>query len=206
VLKLHDNLFRLSDEGKQMTSDTFTSLKGHFLMAMPSLADPNFRHSVTCISEHTPDGAVGIVISQVYPHINAKMIFDELGIECREHASLISIHKGGPVHADELFILHSQPSAWNGHLMVTEALALGNSRSILEAIAMDQGPKAFLIALGCAGWGPGQLEWEMMQNAWLTLPCCQDIIFDLPVEERWESAMKRLGIDPDLIVETAGNA
>jgi putative transcriptional regulator len=189
-----------------MTSDAFTSLKGHFLMAMPSLADPNFHRSVTCISEHTPDGAVGIVISQVYPHINAKMIFDELGIECLDEASLISIHRGGPVHADELFVLHSQPAAWDGHLAITDELALSNSRSILEAIAMDQGPKAFLIALGCAGWGPGQLEWEMMQNAWLTLPCSQDIIFHLPVEERWESAMRRLGIDPDLIIETAGNA
>ncbi len=189
-----------------MTSDDFTSLKGHFLLAMPSLADPNFRHSVTCISEHTPDGAVGIVVSQVYPHINAKMIFAELGIEFREEANRISIHRGGPVHVDELFVLHSRPSVWEGHLMITDNLALGNSRSILEAIAMGQGPEAFLIALGCAGWGPGQLEWEMMQNAWLTLPCSQDILFQLPVEDRWLSAMKHLGIDPDLIVETAGNA
>jgi putative transcriptional regulator len=189
-----------------MTSDAFTSLKGHFLLAMPSLADPNFRRSVTCISEHTPDGAVGIVVSQVYPNINAKMIFAELGIEFLKTADLISIHRGGPVHADELFILHGRPFDWDGHLMITEDLALGNSRSILEAIAMDRGPEAFLIALGCAGWGPGQLEWEMMQNAWLTLPCAQDIIFHLPVEERWQSAMQRLGIDPDLIVETAGNA
>jgi putative transcriptional regulator len=189
-----------------MTSDDFTSLKGHFLLAMPSLADPNFRHSVTCISEHTPDGAVGIVVSQVYPHINAKMIFAELGIEFREEADRISIHKGGPVHVDELFVLHGRPFVWEGHLMITDDLALGNSRSILEAIAMGQGPEAFLIALGCAGWGPGQLEWEMMQNAWLTLPCSQDILFKLPVEDRWLSAMKHLGIDPDLIVETAGNA
>jgi putative transcriptional regulator len=189
-----------------MASDDFTSLKGHFLLAMPSLSDPNFRHSVTCISEHTPDGAVGIVVSQVFPHINAKMIFAELGIEFREEAELISIHRGGPVHVDELFVLHGRPFVWDEHLMITDELALGNSRSILSAIAKGQGPEAFLIALGCAGWGPGQLEWEMMQNAWLTLPCCQDIIFELPVEERWQSAMKRLGIDPDLIVETAGNA
>jgi len=189
-----------------MTSDPFSSLKGHFLMAMPQLADPNFHRSVTCLSEHTPEGAVGIVVNQIFPHINAKMIFDELEIACNAQSAQIAIHIGGPVHANELFVLHAKPFRWAGHLMISEELALSNSREILEAIAVDQGPKAFIIALGCAGWGPGQLEWEMMQNAWLTLPCTQDIIFNLPVAERWESAIRRLGIDPDLIVETAGNA
>ena len=189
-----------------MKSDNFTSLKGQFLMAMPSLADPNFRHSVTCISEHTSEGAVGIIVNQIYPQINAKMIFDELGIECLARSIEVPIHVGGPVHANELFVLHSQPSNWAGHLMITEDLGLSNSREILEAIGMGNGPRAYLIALGCAGWGPGQLEWEMMQNAWLTLPCAHDIIFELPVEERWDRAIKRLGIDPDLIVETAGRA
>lgn len=189
-----------------MTSETFTSLKGHFLMAMPSLADPNFRHSVTCVSEHTPEGAVGIIVNQVFPNISAKMVFDELGIECHNRSTQIAIHVGGPVHANELFVLHTSPFSWDGLLKINEELALSNSRAILEAIAKQEGPESFLIALGCAGWGPGQLEWEMKQNAWLTLPCTLDIIFKLPVEERWKTAIKRLGIDPDLIIETAGNA
>ena len=189
-----------------MEPETFASLKGNFLMAMPSLADPNFRHSVTCISEHTAEGAVGIIVNQTYPQINAKMIFDELEMPCLEKSARIPIHNGGPVHANEIFVLHGKPFDWSGHLIINENLALSNSRSILEAISLGKGPRNFLIALGCAGWGPGQLEWEMMQNAWLTLPCTHDILFELPLEERWDSAIRRLGIDPDLIIDTAGNA
>ena len=137
-----------------MASDNFTSLKGHFLMAMPSLADPNFRHSVTCISEHTPEGAVGIIVNQIYPQLNAKMIFDELGIECHDQSALIPIHIGGPVHSNELFVLHADPLNWSGHLMINEDLGLSNSRIILEGIGRGQGPRAFIIALGCAGWEP----------------------------------------------------
>lgn len=189
-----------------MHSETFTSLKGHFLMAMPSLSDPNFRRSVTCISEHTADGAVGIVINQIQGDLNAKMIFKELGIPCHDGSSFVPIHIGGPVHGNELFVLHAKPFDWNGFFMINDELALSNSRAVLEAIALDKGPGAFLIALGCAGWGPGQLEWELMQNAWLTLPCTHDLIFDLPVEDRWQCAIQRLGIDPDLMTETVGNA
>ena len=189
-----------------MDSETFTSLKGNLLMAMPSLADPNFDHSVTCISEHTPEGAVGIVINRIFPELNAKMIFEELGIECGSRAASIPVHVGGPVHTNELFILHTEPLEGIGILRVNETLALSNSRAILEAIAMERAPTDFVIALGCAGWGPGQLEWEMMQNAWLTVACDHEIIFRLPMEERWERAVRNLGIDPDLLVETAGNA
>ena len=189
-----------------MKTESFTSLKGHFLMAMPSLADPNFYHSVTCISEHTPEGAVGIIINRAHADLSAKLIFDELGIEYTLEAAGMPIYIGGPVHVNELFVLHSQPFDMDGYVMINSDLALGNSKAMLEAIAMGKGPKSCLIALGCAGWGPGQLEWELMQNAWLTLPCCLDLIFDLPVKERWETAIRRLGIDPDMITETAGNA
>ena len=193
-------------KGIAMDSEIFTSLKGNLLMAMPSLADPNFSHSVTCISEHTPEGAVGIVVNRIFPDLNAKMIFEELGIECRDRAAAIPIHMGGPVHTNELFILHSGPFEGDGILRINDALALSNSRAILEAIALEGEPDDFVIALGCAGWGPGQLEWEMMQNAWLTVAYDHEIIFKLPVEERWEHAVRLLGIDPDLLVETAGNA
>lgn len=175
-------------------------------MAMPSLADPNFHHTVTCISEHTPEGAVGIVINRAHTDLTAKLIFDELGIECTPETAVIPIHVGGPVHVNELFVLHSQPFDLDGYFLINADLALSNSKAMLEAIASGKGPKSCLIALGCAGWGPGQLEWELMQNAWLTLPCSHDIIFDMPMEERWETAIRRLGIDPDMMTETAGNA
>lgn len=187
-------------------NDDFDSLKGHFLMAMPSLSDPNFQHSVTCISEHTDSGAVGIVINQIQDDLNAAMIFDELGISHGPEASRIPIHIGGPVHVNELFVLHGTPFDWEGFFMINDELAISNSRQILEAIAAGDGPGQYIITLGCAGWGPGQLEREMMQNAWLTLPCSLDIIFELPMAQRWESAIKRLGINPDQLIETAGNA
>ena len=189
-----------------MIQESPTFLKGCFLMAMPMLADPNFEHSVTCLSEHTPQGAVGIVINHVQHGISGRMIFEELGMEFNADAEHIPIHIGGPVHSNELFVLHGPPLDWEDSLKITDDLALSNSRSILEAIASGKGPDSYLISLGCAGWGPGQLEWEMAQNAWLTSPCALDIIFKIPIEIRWEEAIRRLGIDPDLLSDTAGHA
>jgi putative transcriptional regulator len=182
------------------------SLKGSLLMAMPLLMDPNFRHSVICITEHTDDGAVGIVVNQVYEGLHAKMVFDELEIACRGKADSIPVFVGGPVHTDELFILHGPPLDWTESLKISEHLALSNSRAILEAIAQGNGPRDFLISLGCAGWAPGQLEWEMSQNAWLVTACDDDILFKVPPGERWNRAIECLGIDPHALSGTPGHA
>ncbi|MBT8340930.1 MAG: hypothetical protein HKP58_06635 [Desulfatitalea sp.] len=182
------------------------SLRGHFLMAMPSLMDANFHKSVTCISEHNDQGAVGIVVNQIHEGITAGLIFEELGIAFKESVGALSIHIGGPVHMNELFVLHGPPLSWNGSLIFGNDLAMSNAREIIEAIALDQGPRNFIIALGCAGWAPGQLEWEMSQNAWLVTPCRNDIMFELPIETRWESAIRLLGIDPQRISDSAGHA
>ena len=183
-----------------------TSLKGHLLMAMPALADPNFQQTVTCVSEHTSDGALGIVVNRVFDGLAATHIFEELEIESNAAAGKIPVHYGGPVHGNELFVLHGAPFDGDGILKINEGLALNNSRQILETIAMGTGPSQFLIALGCAGWGAGQLEWELKENAWLSIPCVPDIVFELPIEDRWESAINKLGIDPDQLSITAGNA
>lgn len=187
-------------------NESASYLKGHFLMAMPTLMDPNFRKSVTCISEHTDEGAVGIVVNQVHEGLTAAEVFDELGISCQMQADSIPIHNGGPVHTNQLFVLHGAPLDWEGSLIINEHLAMSNSRDILESIARMKGPQAFLIALGCAGWGPGQLEWEVTQNAWLMAPCDLDIIFKVPIENRWENAIRNLGIDPGQLSDMAGNA
>jgi putative transcriptional regulator len=183
-----------------------TFFKGHFLIAMPALMDPNFMQSVTCISEHNDDGAVGIVISQVHEGLNASMIFEELGIAFNDRAHAIPIHIGGPVHTNELFVLHGPPLDWGTSLIITDDLALSNSRAILEAIAQGGGPDEFIISLGCAGWAPGQLEWELGENAWLVSPCSRRIIFEVPVEARWQEAIMSLGIDPQLLSNDAGRA
>ncbi|HSO20067.1 MAG TPA: YqgE/AlgH family protein [Desulfosarcina sp.] len=185
---------------------TWQSLKGQFLMAMPGLADPNFFQSVTCLSEHNPKGAMGIVINRIHTEINGKMIFDELGIPMGPGAEAIPIHVGGPVHMNEIFILHGAPFNWEGSMMVTDGLAMSNSRDVLEAIAAGNGPHSFIIALGCAGWGPGQLESEIRGNAWITGPFAETIAFRTEVEGRWEAAMKMIGIDPALLSDIPGHA
>lgn len=185
---------------------TMESLKGHFLIAMPSMADFNFTHTVTCLSEHTAKGALGMVINRMIPSLSAGSIFKELKLEYTPRAESVPVYIGGPVHENEVFILHGPPFSWEGCLMITDSLAMSNTMDIIEAIAGDRGPESFMITLGCAGWGPGQLEYELSRNAWLTCPADNRIIFDSPVDTRWDAAVKKMGIDPALLTETPGHA
>ncbi len=180
--------------------------KGQFLIAMPAMTDPGFFQTVTCISEHTSEGAVGIVINRPHPKISGKDIFDELGIEYIPETESIPIYIGGPVHVGEIFILHGPPFNWEGCLIVTPDLAMSNSRDILDAIAIGRGPESFIVSIGCAGWGKDQLESEIKANVWLTCPVSEKIIFELPVEFRWEEAMKKMGINPAQLSGKAGHA
>jgi putative transcriptional regulator len=189
-----------------MPTTTPASLKGQFLTAMPGMADPNFYQTVTCICEHNENGAMGIVINRVQPSVSGQDIFEELGIDFAPGAQAIPIHIGGPVHLGEIFVLHGPPLEWEASLGITASVAMSNTRDILEAIAMNQGPRSFIISLGCAGWGPGQLEAEIKENAWLTSPIFEENIFKLPVESRWEEAVKKMGINPTLLSDTAGHA
>lgn len=182
------------------------SLKGQFLLAMPDLADFNFSRTVTCISEHNSEGSLGIVINRMSSSITGKDIFDELRIEYVPGAGSIPVFIGGPVHTGEIFILHGSPFAWNGCFMITPFLAMSNTMDILEAIAGGRGPQSYMIALGCAGWGPGQLESEIRQNAWLNCSISEEIIFRTAVEARWEQTVKKMGIDPTLLSLKAGHA
>jgi putative transcriptional regulator len=182
------------------------SLKGQFLLAMPGLTDPNFSQTVTCICEHTEGGAVGVVINRLFESLSAKDIFQELGIGFQAQTGQLPVHLGGPVHVDEVFVLHGPPFGWKGCLLISPSLALSNTRDVLEAIAQGSGPESFILTLGCAGWGPGQLEHEIGENAWLTCAAFEEIVFDEPVATRWESAVRKMGIDPSLLSQTAGHA
>ena len=182
------------------------SLKGHLLMAMPGLSDPNFFQTVTCICEHNAYGAMGIVVNRRHEALRGREIFEELKMPHTPAASALSIYIGGPVHTGELFVLHGAPFGWDACLEVTPGLGLSNTRDILEAIAQDRGPKSFIISLGCAGWGAGQLETEIKDNAWLTHPVFEESILDWPVEARWEEAMRRMGVNPTRLSDTAGHA
>ena len=189
-----------------MVTDHPATLKGQFLLAMPGLVDPNFHQTVTCICEHNDSGAMGIIVNRVHQTLTAQDIFEELTIENAAGAESIPVHLGGPVHIGEIFVLHGPPLNWEASLMITPSLAMSNTKDILEAIAMARGPQAFIISLGCAGWGPGQLESEIKENVWLNHPIFEENIFEMPIETRWEEAVKKMGIDPILLSDTAGHA
>ncbi len=184
----------------------FSSLKGHFLLAMPNLRDPNFSQTVSLICEHNDNGAFGVVINRVHAHLSGKDIFSELNMEQVPDAASLPVHIGGPVHSGEIFLVHGPPFHWESCLMVTPTVAMSNTRDILESIANGSGPSKLILTLGGAGWGPGQLEAEIMENAWLTQPAIDDVLFGWPVDDRWEEAVKRMGFDPALLADTAGNA
>ena len=170
------------------------------------LKDPNFSQTVSIICEHNSEGAVGIIINRVHDSLLCKDIFEELDIEYSHGMGNIPIHIGGPVHMGEIFLIHGPPYNWDSCLMITPSIAMSNTRDIIESIAVGDGPESFILSLGCAGWSPGQLEHEIKENAWLTHAAVNEIIFNLPIEHRWNETMKKMGIDPTVISDMAGNA
>ncbi len=181
-------------------------LTDHFLIAMPQLDDPNFFHSVTYISQHNDEGAMGIIINQP---LNMKLgeIFEQLEINNDDEATgQQQVYFGGPVQQDRGFILHRPSKNWQGTLFLSDDIALTTSSDILKDIASQNGPKDCLVALGYAGWGSGQLEQELAQNTWLSVPASAEIIFDTPVEKRWHAAASLLGVDLQLLSADTGHA
>ncbi len=190
-----------------MNGYTTTYLANQFLIAMPSLADPNFARTVTYICEHDANGALGIVINRPLD-LSLGQLLDHLEIDgpTEERVRSSAVFAGGPVQPEQGFVLHTAPSAWEATLSITDTLSLTTSRDVLVAMANARGPGRWLVALGYAGWGPGQLEQEMAENAWLSGPADADVLFDLPVERRWQAAAGLLGVDMRLLSGDAGHA
>lgn len=184
----------------------FTSLANHFLIAMPTLADPHFHHTVTYICEHTPEGAMGIVINRTLPITLGEVIKQMKINPSRQLDITVPVHEGGPVRREHGFVLHSPAGAWETSLVINDGIALTTSLDILSAIAHQEGPRRYLIALGYAGWGEGQLEQEMAQNSWLNGPADAAILFDTPLEQRWQAAAALLGVDLGLLSSEVGHA
>lgn len=183
------------------------SLRNHFLIAMPGLRDSLFAHSITFLCEHDAHGAMGIVVNRPLD-ISFDDIFEHLEIRDFKRHHPQPVLAGGPVSTERGFVLHWRDDArrWQATLDVTAEISVTTSRDILESIAHDDGPENPLIALGYAGWGPGQLEQELATNAWLSLPAEAAILFDTPLEQRAQTAASRLGINLDLMSSTFGNA
>ncbi len=181
------------------------SLRNHFLIAMPSLTDSSFAHAITYICEHNADGALGFVINHSLD-IQLDEIFQQMGLTNLSTALSQEVLSGGPLQPDNGFILHSNDQIFESSLKISDDVCLTASKDVLVAMANNTGPKKAIVALGYAGWSPGQLEEEVAANAWLAVPADPEIIFDIPCEQRWASVSAYLGIDLNLIHSTAGHA
>lgn len=181
-------------------------LRDHFLLAMPRLTEGIFSQSITYICEHGESGAMGIVINRPLD-LSVGEIFEHLQIRTLDDFSTVPVLAGGPVQMDHGFVLHRYcDKTWEASLKVTPEITLTTSRDILRAIASGDGPRDHLIALGYAGWAAGQLEQELAENSWLTLPGSSDVIFSTPADQRLSAAAALLGIDMNLICGQAGHA
>lgn len=186
--------------------NAMSSLANHFLIAMPGLDDPNFTHTVTYICEHNDQGAMGIVINRPLP-VTLADILTQLDINASNRVdTTLEVFEGGPVQREHGFVIHSPLGAWESTLRVTDQIAVSTSRDILTALAHGEGPSDYLLALGYAGWGAGQLEQEIAANIWLSGPADSQILFRLPAEQRWTAAAALLGVDLNLISGEAGHA
>jgi len=187
-----------------------TSLANHFLIAMPAMSDPHFARSLTYLCEHNADGALGIIVNRPLD-FDLGALFDRVNMPLnskghREKYRGLPVFFGGPAQTDRGFVLHRPAGQWQSTLQVNADIALTSSRDILQSMNDHGEPGDVLVSLGYAGWAAGQLEWEISQNAWLTVPANADIIFGLPPEERQPAAMQILGINFANLSEVAGHA
>lgn len=183
---------------------SFSSLKHHFLIAMPALKDSSFEHSVTYICSHDGEGAMGIVINQP-TELDLSEVLEQLEIEgAHGHDRIVLL--GGPVHQDHGFILHKDKGDWRSTLSITDDIHVSTSKDILTSLAQGTGPSNYKVALGYAGWSAGQLEQELLDNSWLTVEASEDVIFNTPEKEMYQAALKLLGIDEGFLSSEAGHA
>lgn len=182
------------------------TLANQLLIAMPGMADPNFNSTVTLICEHNDEGALGIVINRPLT-LTLGGLFEQLDlIDPDPRAAANPVLMGGPVGPERGFVLHAPTHSYEHSLAVSGEINLTLSRDIIDAMARGSGPDKSLVALGYAGWEPGQLETEMLANSWLNVPATPDIVFDLPFAERWSAAAQSLGIDISRMSTDAGHA
>jgi len=182
-----------------------TYLSNQFIIAMPGLADPIFFHTVTFLCQHNKEGALGIVINRS-TDMKLGDIFKQMNIPFTSLlAAETPIFAGGPVQQERGFVLHTAGGDWHASLPISETISLTTSRDVLEAIAVGKGPEQYLVALGYAGWGEGQLEKEMIANSWLNTPFGQEVLFDTPVDLRWSAAAGQIGIDINKLTTLAGH-
>lgn len=181
-------------------------LTSQLLIALPALDDPNFARSVALICQHDTQGAMGIVVNRASDFTLGE-VMEQMRLAPRdERLRGRTVLYGGPVHPERGFVLHDGAREWESSLAIGKDLYLTTSRDVLEAMAEGEGPQRAIVALGCAGWGAGQLEYELGENSWLTAPADNELLFALPLEQRWQAAGGRIGVDMSRLTDYSGHA
>ena len=187
------------------TSKNNDFLQSQLLIAMPSLSDPYFEHSVTLICQHNTEGCFGLTINRPID-ITIDELFEQLEISLKDSTvKNMPALRGGPVQIEQGFVIHDSNQKWENTLAICDDLAVTASRDILLDIAKGAGPDNFILTLGCASWAPGQMETEIMNNSWLNCAVDKKIIFNTPYEKRWQGAANTMGIDVNTISGVAGH-
>jgi len=181
-------------------------LGGQLLAAMPTIGDPRFERTLIYICAHNEEGAMGLVLNRLVESLDFPDLLTQLGIDFSGVGEEIRIHFGGPVETSRGFVLHSAEYLQEASLQVDDEVALTATVDILRDMAEGKGPRRSLLALGYAGWGAGQLDQEIQQNGWLTLEPDESLLFGAPVEEKWDRAMAKLGLDVGKLSSLSGHA
>ena len=190
--------------------DDHAQLTGKILIAMPGMRDPRFERSVILICAHSEDGAMGFVVNRPLPDLQFGELLVQLGIDREAEAREVPVHFGGPMEPGRGFVLHALPgegpSEHEGQARIAPEIGMTTTRDILEDLARGAGPEKAVLALGYAGWGPGQLEGEMLANGWLTAERDDELLFGRDDAGKWARAIRGLGVDPSLLSQKAGHA
>ena len=190
----------------QPIDEEFPCLAGQFLIAMPGMHDPRFEKSLIYLCAHSADGAMGLIVNRAFNTITFPDMLEQLEIDVTSAGLSINILFGGPVESDRGFVLHTNDYLKDTTLAIDNDLSLTATPDILKAIAIGAGPLQCLLALGYAGWGPGQLDVEMKSNGWLNVAADKDLVFDCNLGGKWDRAMKKIGIDPRMLSQSIGQA
>ncbi|WP_323006740.1 YqgE/AlgH family protein [Pseudorhodobacter sp.] len=190
-----------------MKTQTAMDLTGKLLISMPGMEDPRFDASVILICTHTGDGAMGLIVNKPVTDLSFKTLLEQLGIPHLPAGRGISVHFGGPVERGRGFVLHSPDYyAKDGTMSITGSYGMTATQDVLRALGRGEGPTQALLALGYAGWGPGQLEAEILRNDWLTTDAPADLVFASDAGAKWGAALRHLGVEPMALSSTAGRA
>jgi putative transcriptional regulator len=181
-------------------------LEGQLLIAMPAMTDPRFERSVIYLCAHNAEGAMGLVVNKLFDEIDFGQLLSQLEITPEEASPHLNVHFGGPVEAQRGFVLHTAEYVGEGTVVVDEQVALTATLDILKELASGTGPRSTMLALGYAGWGPGQLEDEITENAWLHAPFNEALVFDGDVDTKWQRALNSIGVDLSSLSGAAGRA